>query len=139
MAISPGFVIPEFVDGKQTFVPYSGDIQRLIKEGSPTHGWTGDERLYVVPRDGAEGYAIGRLNEDGTKSLVCVSEPPHKLDDSILVWLREHDTRHIDVLGRVNAKNAQLHKDLDTQAKERVAEAYDRVVHGLIRDTGGLY
>lgn len=133
------FLIPEYVGGVPTFVPYAGDIQRLIKEGSPTHGWTGDERLYVTPRDGAEGYAIGRLNEDGTKALICVSQPPHKLDDSILVWLADHDTRHVDVMGRVEANNERVRKAADEYAKARVSEAIERTVHGLVRDTGGLY
>lgn len=139
MTAKTDLLVPEYINGRPTFVPYSRDIQRQIKEGSPTFNWAGDERLYVTPRDGAEGFAIGRLNEDDTKSLVCVSEAPHKLDEGILIWLAEHDTRHVDVLGRIEANNARIKKEADTQMKERVAEAYDRVVHGLVKDTGGIY
>ena len=136
-----GFVIPEMVDGKPTWVPFAGDIQERMRKGDPTVGWEGDERLYIAPRDERDGggYVVGRLNEDGSKSLVCWSEPPHALDTSLLVFLAEHDTRHVDVYGRVEKKNAALRKEQDTQTKERIAEAYERAVHGIVKDVGHLY
>lgn len=132
-------LVPEVVDGAPTFVPYREDIQRLLKEGDPTIDWVGDPRLYVQPRKGAEGFAVGRLNEDGTHSLVCVSQPPHVLDKDLLIYLRDRDTRFVDVLGNVEKNNEQVRKEADEHLKDRVKEAYERTVHGLVKDTGHHY
>lgn len=136
---SNGLVIPSVIDGKPTWVPYSEGIQERMRKGDPGIGWEGDERLYVTPRNGAEGYAVGRLNEDGTKTLICTSEPPHVLDEDLLVWLRDHDTRRVNVLEKVEKHNARVRKEADEHMKERVKEAYERVVFGLKKDVGGLY
>lgn len=136
MSPADQFLVPEYLDGKATFVPYAGDIQERIKKGAPEFGWEGDERLYLTPRDGAEGYALGRLNEDGTKSLICTSEAPHKLDQGILIWLAEHDTRHVDVYQRVEDNNARKRKEHEDTFKEHLAEVYDRTVHALIKANG---
>jgi hypothetical protein len=133
------FLVPEYVNGAPTFVPYAHDIQRLLKEGDPSIGWEGDDRLYIAPRDGAEGYVVGRLCEDGVKRLICFSKAPHRLDKELLIQMRDNDTRRNDVLKRVNEHNARLQKDIDDKAADHIGEAMDRVVHGLNKDFGYHY
>lgn len=132
-------LVPEYLNGVPTFVPYAHDIQRKLKEGDPSIGWEGDERLYIAPRDGAEGYVVGRLCEDGVKRLICYSKPPHRLDQELLVMLRDNDTRRTDVRKRIDLHNARIQKEHDERATERIAEAMDRVVHGLRKDQGHHY
>lgn len=132
-------LVPEYLNGIPTYVPYSHDIQRKLKEGDPSIGWEGDERLYVAPREGAEGYVVGRLCEDGVKRLICVSKAPHRLDQELLIQLRDHDTRRVNVLKQVNDHNARIQKAHDDRATERISEAMERVIHGLRKDQGHNY
>lgn len=132
-------LIPEYVNGVPTWIPQAADIQRLLKEGDPTIGWEGDPRLYVQPREGAEGYAVGRLCEDGVHRLICLSRPPHKLDKGLLIRLRDHDSRRVDIFKKVDDANKQAQKEKDARAVDRIGDAYERVVHGLSRDVGHLY
>lgn len=129
-------LIPEYVDGKPTFVPYAHDIQRKLREGAPEFGWQGDPRLYITPRDGAEGWAVGRIAENGTKHLVCFSKAPHRLDENLLIMLRDNDTRRHDVLQRINNKNDALQREHDQAFQEKTAEMIDRVAWGLHKDLG---
>lgn len=132
-------LVPDYLNGMPTFVPYAHDIQRKLKEGDPLIGWEGDERLYVAPREGADGYVVGRLCEDGVKRIICVSKPPHRLDQELLIQLREHDTRHVDVLKRINDHNVRVQKEHGERATSRVSEAMERVVYGLKKDVGYHY
>jgi len=132
-------LVPEYIDGTPTFVSYAADIQRLLKKGDPTIGWEGDERLYIAPRQGAEGYVVGRLCEDGVKRLICFSKAPHRLDKQLLIMLRDNDTRHNDVRKRIEQHNARVQKEHDDRAADRISEAMDRVIHGLRKDQGHHY
>lgn len=132
-------LVPEYINGVPTFVPYAQDIQKMLKEGCSSIGWEGDPRLYVAPRKGAEGYVVGRLGEDGSKHLICVSKPPHKLDIQLLIMLRDNDTRKHNVLARVDRHNASVERENDRRTFERTAEGLHRVLHGLKKDVGHLY
>lgn len=135
-------LIPEYLDGKPTFVPYAGDIQRLLKEGDPTIGWEGDPRLYITPMDRG-GWAVGRLCEDGVKRMICHSTPDsngqHKLDKSLLIQMRNNDTRKSDVLKRIETSNQRFEKDRTDAAVEKMSEALERVIHGIRADVGHHY
>lgn len=131
------FVIPAMVGGQATWVPFSHDIQYRIKNGCPTTGWTGDSSLYVTPTD--DGWAIGSLGPDGSKTLVYMSKKGQKLDTSVLAWLRDHDSRYVDVLGEMEKRNDQRKKDANQRSFERTRDGYERVVHALAKDVGHVY
>lgn len=82
---------------------------------------------------------VGRLSPDGSQQMICVSNPPHRLDEGLLIRLRDHDTRKVNVLERIEKKNAALRKENDTRAIEKLSEGMERVVWGLKRDVGHHY
>lgn len=129
-------LVPEFINGRPTYVSYAGDIPRLLQEGDPTIGWEGDERLYLV-NHGQGKWAVGRLCEDGSRQLVLAGEG--RIDKSILIRLRDHDSRKVDVIGMLEKRQIREADNRDQKMKERLLEPYEKVVWALNRDVGHKY
>jgi hypothetical protein len=127
-----------------TFLPngmslyVDSDFYDRLHNGDASVGWTGDPRLGVYHEHGR--IEIWRHCEDGEPRLIVRSRPGmDKLDASVLRFLAEHDSqsrRGYDVRADMDAVNAAVKKEYERQAKERLADAADRLRHGLKKDLG---
>lgn len=134
------FVLPAFVNGQPTWLEEADpEIVRLLQHGDPTIGWEGDPRLYMRRNLHSGGWTVWRLGEDGSEHAICSSKGNHKLDKSLLVRLRDHDSRRVDIHARVEKQNAAAQRALDTKEYEDTHEKLERVYHALGRDVGHLY
>lgn len=114
------------------------DFYQRLHYGDASVGWTGDERLAVYHERGR--IEIWRHCEDGEPRLIVRSRPGmDRLDSGVLKFLAEHDSqsrRGYDARADMDAVNAAVAKEYERQAKERTAEAADRLRHGLKKDLG---
>lgn len=123
----------ELGDGRVVWEDYY-DVSARLRDGDPTCGWEGDERLSLVLNVLADRWEVWRRHEDGTSSLVCHRAGTSKPGPELIRRLAEHDTRKVDVLARVEAENAERERDRERESHAQHEEMADRLYYGLTKD-----
>lgn len=124
-------------DGRALWVaPEVQDIQRRLREGDPTLGWEGDNRLALYRGEGDDRWYLYRLEADGQYRMVLRSKPEVSLI-TLIPWLVKHDSRSgYDAAAEVDAANAKLVADLEATEHEQAVEIISKVIWGINRDLG---
>lgn len=135
--MSAGLVLPAYINGQQTWMAEADpEIVKLLQEGDPTIGWEGDPRLYIRRNNYTGGWTVWRLCEDGQERAICSSKASHNLDKSLLIRLRDHDSRKVDVFQKVDKQNTAAKKAQDTAQEEFVHEMLEKVYWAAAKDLG---
>lgn len=87
------------------------DIAKRIQTGDGLM-WEGDPRMFVLFDDIDKTFNIWRHAEDNS-FWHLKSWKPEEWDQRVFLWLCEHDTRKVDVLGQIHAHNAKVRKAND--------------------------
>jgi len=118
-------------DGRYVIEDQFPDFQQRLREGDPTCGWAGDDRLSLVANVEQQQMEVWRAHPDGTRQRVCKRPGLHLPGPDLLVKLAQIDTRHVDVVGEVDRHNAKVERDRATDAADHTAEVADRLHHAL--------
>lgn len=132
MAIDLPVVLP---DGSTLLQDH--DFLTRLKQGDPSIGWLGDDRLGVYFE--ADCLTIKRLCEDGVVRTICRSKPGVRyLNTDTLKFLAAHDGRGAghDVVDRLIAQNDRVRAEQDAKFKEFCDETADRLEFALMKDLG---
>jgi hypothetical protein len=121
------------------------DINRRLREGDATLGWTGDESLSLVMNlawtDPADGVTKGRVEvwqrlSDTEQRILIWRRGTRVAGDELIRELVAHDTRYHDVGAEVLAHNAAVEKQRDDEFGEFVEDNADRLAWALGKDLG---
>ena len=139
-------VTPRYLpDGSVLWEHEAPTIAQRIRDGDPTYGWLGDERLTLVhnavwvdPDTGKrEGrWEVWRDHEDGTRSVVMWRRGRRLPGPALLRALAEHDTRTRDVLSEIDAHNEAVDRDRERVAREQRLDLADKLHWALCKDLG---
>jgi hypothetical protein len=114
------------------------DFDKRLKEGDPSIGWTGDERLGVYYADGR--IEIRRLCEDGELRVIMRSRPGMQvLDTQALRFLAEHDSqsrRAYDARADMDQHNDTIRRDAERNIAARNEQSAEKLRWALRRDIG---
>lgn len=128
--------LPQFLPDGSVLVMDHDFVDRL-KNGDPTIGWLGDERLGVYQE--GDCLAIKRLCEDGVLRTICRSKPGVRyLNTETLRYLARHDSRgegH-DVIDRIIAQNDGVRAQQRAALKDMCDDFADRMEFALMKDVG---
>lgn len=121
--------------------PAVQDVVDRLRNGDPSCGWEGDERLALymeqVPGRREPSWVLERLEDDGVYRVVTRSRPGADLRKLPQVLVEHDRQRGFDAYLAVEAHNAALHARKDAEAGDRMAARLDRVVWSINRDTHG--
>lgn len=111
------------------------EIDRLLRDGDPTVGWTGDDTLSLWHNTILDRWELWRRGDlDAEATLVCTA-PGHRMPGKeLLRALAEHDTRHVDVVARVEAANAAHAKAEHDKLMEHAGALGDKLAWALAKD-----
>ncbi len=116
------------------------DLADRIKNGSPAHGWEGDNRLTLAffrdPKGRGSRYELWRLENDEEYRLVATL-PEGRDPSGIIRLLVEHDARRgYDVHEAVSRHNAKVQKEQERKSDEKIGEHSERLAFGLMKAAG---
>ncbi len=132
-------LIPEWHNGMRRWVaPEVKEIMDKLHRGDPTCGWEGDPYLDLYMND-LKQWVLCR-HENGGVTEILVSKPGVKLDNRIIQMLVTHDTqRGYNVVDEVMAQNATILRQRESEAKERIADAAERLQFAIRKDIGQTF
>lgn len=122
-------------DGRRAII--DGDvleIDRRLKEGDPTVGWSGDPGLWLEWDRLTETFVVCRRDPDtGMEADVTRWKPP--LTVGLLIRLRDGDTRRAgnDPMAAIDAANEAHERDLDREFEAKTDETAARFAHAMKR------
>lgn len=120
-------------DGHQMMAPSDAfDIAQRVQKGDATLGWEGDPRMHVSYVPATQRWEVWRLGEDGRDRLVKTWHPS-QWDQRVLRFLAEHDSRHVDVVARMDKENEKLEREREEKFTQAVAEAAEYARHASER------
>lgn len=126
----------ELPDGSYEIVDDRDAIDRLRK-GDATLGWAGDENMSFICNTTLNRWEVWYRGSDGVnrQCMHCPVKPGAGLPIvSLIRAIVAHDTRHIDVVGEVEAADVKRKAALDARFLEQTGEAGDKLAHALGRD-----
>lgn len=129
--------LPKFLPDGSTLVEDS-DFTKRLHEGDATVGWVGDPALGIYFSNGC--LEIRRMGPNGETYLITRAKPHVRvLNAQTLRWLAEHDSmsrRQYRVNDDIDSTNNRVEQNLRTAAREKQAEAAERLYWALKRDIG---
>lgn len=126
----------ELPDGSYEIVDDAPAIGRLRK-GDATLGWAGDEHLSLVVNTVEHRWEVWELCSDGVNRLAMHCPVKRGQGVPIVTLIRQivkHDTRHVDVVGEVEAADVKRRAAADARFREQTGEAGDKLAHALAKD-----
>lgn len=122
-------VFPQYIGGVQHWVsPEVNEIVRKLHEGAPELAWPGDPRLALYHNERESRWELWRLEADEEMRLFCRSKPGAKLDDSIIIGLVEHDTRHgFDPVAYLESQT-KAQQDIEDEQVAVLSEVMQKVI-----------
>lgn len=128
----------ELPDGSVVFAD-AEDSQAIgyrLRNGDATLGWPGDPALSLVRNTTKDRWEVWRTHEDGTKSIVGHRAGTRLPGNELILSIRDHDTRLVDVLGGIERQNDELAAKRDARFREKTGDAGDKLAWALGRDLG---
>lgn len=137
-----GLVHPEVINGRRIWMDSAmSDIIDKIRNGDPTMGWDGDERLavYSKPHPLGQRFELWRLEDDGEYRFVVSTEPGDPFDNTIIVWLVQNDRRrkpdNWSLHDEISAHNARIAAARESDRQDWIREEIaPRLMHALRKD-----
>lgn len=123
----PGGVYhPSYQKGKRLwFAPEIQEVTERLRFGAPDLGWEGDARFAIYLCDDGR-WEVQHINAMGERYVVCRSKPGAKLDDRLIIEIRNKVHRMnkgINELDAVNIHNEKRYRELQEQARLEAREA----------------
>lgn len=126
----------ELPDGS---IVYTDDVDSQaigyrLRNGDATLGWPGDPALALVRNTVKDRWEVWRHHEDGSKSIVGHRAGTRLPGNELILSIRDHDTRLVDVLAGVERQNDELERRREQRFREQTGEAGDKLAWALGRD-----
>lgn len=123
-------------DGSFEYGENRDAIDRL-RNGDATLGWSGDEHLSLVINLTTQRWEVWYACTDGVDRMVM--HKPMRAGEGIPIVgliraIVAADTRHIDVVGEVEAANVKREVAKAAAFREQTGEAGEKLAHALAKD-----
>lgn len=123
--------------------PQIGNITHKLRFGDPNLGWDGNAGLaiYLGPWTDTK---TGIVHKDitcwqiwmfgqGEPYQVMQSKPGTHLDERVITYIMERDTRYHDVAAEIKAHNEKLSRQLAAEHQAREMEAREQIMREFTR------